>query len=307
MQNTPADSRRVVVLGAGVMGRALARAIRSAGFDVTVWNRTAANAMVLTQDGIRVEEDLLKAVSSAPLVVACMLNYDTSAVLLHTPDIEAALKGKTLANYTTSVGEEARRWGDWAERKGIQYLDGALMDYPGMIGGPNALILVSGHEAAYQQHRQALESLGGKATYVGTDPAAACILDSALLIYHWGHAMTLYEASLVAESQGIELNTFTNLLRDKFMHHNNRQIDTLQTMVAENSFTGDQASLDTHLAALEGVHGEMTSQGVPSAFRESMRGAFRGAVAEGKGQDELATVYDFFRKKRLKWRDTAAA
>lgn len=299
MKNSQIDNSRVVVLGAGVMGRALARAIHSAGFNVTVWNRTAANALPLKKDGIDVEEDLLTAVSSAQLIVACMLNYETSATLLHTPEIEAALKGKTLASYTTSVGEEARRWGDWASRKGIQYLDGALMDYPGKIGTADALILVSGEEAAYQQHRKALESLGGRATYVGSDPAAAGILDSALLIYHWGHAMTLYEASIVAQAQGIELDSFTTLVREKFLHHNVRQIDTLQTMVSKNSFKGDQASLDTHLAALEGVHGEATSKGAPSEFRESILGAFRGAVSQGRGKDELATVYDFLRKKRL--------
>ena len=47
----------VTLLGTGLMGYPMARNIAKASFDLTVWNRSAAKAAPLADDGIAVAGD----------------------------------------------------------------------------------------------------------------------------------------------------------------------------------------------------------------------------------------------------------
>lgn len=292
---TPAGGS-VLVLGTGVMGSAVAKAFKEGGRDVTVWNRSPKNAYALRDFGIKVTEDLQDAINGSALVVSCLWNYDTAKPLLHTPQIEAALSGKTLVNYTTCVAEEAREWSRWAAAKGIAYLDGAMMTYPKNIGTPTGLLFNSGDRVAFDKHRAALETLGGRAAYVGEDPAAACILDSALLIYHWGTAVALYQSAVVAQAQGLDLQSLTAQL-ERFSPIIADHASLFAKMAATSDFTGMQAPLETHLAALEGVHAQAVRSGAPVPLSGAILDIFKQAVEAGRGGEELPVVYDFLRRQ----------
>jgi 3-hydroxyisobutyrate dehydrogenase-like beta-hydroxyacid dehydrogenase len=292
---TPAKES-VLVLGTGVMGSAVAKAFKDGVLDVTVWNRSPKNAYALRDFGIKVSEDLEDAINGSTLVVSCLWNYDTAKPLLHTPQMEAALKGKTFVNYTTCVAQEAREWSKWAAAKGISYLDGAMMTYPKNIGTPTGLLFNSGDHAAFEQHRTALESLGGRAAYVGEDPAAACILDSALLIYHWGTAVALYQSAVVAEAQGLDLPSLTSQL-ERFSPIIADHASLFAKMAAAEDFNGVQAPLETHLAALEGVHAQAVQCGAPVPLSGAILDIFKQAVEAGRGSEELPVVYDVLRRQ----------
>ncbi|MFD0493920.1 NAD(P)-binding domain-containing protein [Streptomyces rhizosphaericus] len=67
----------VTVLGLGDMGTALARALLRAGHRTTVWNRTAAKAEALAAEGALTAATVGEAVAASPLVVVCLLDYDS--------------------------------------------------------------------------------------------------------------------------------------------------------------------------------------------------------------------------------------
>jgi hypothetical protein len=88
-------------------------------------------------------------------------------------------------NLTADSPERARQTAIWAAERGIDYLDGAIMTPTSTMGGPAALVLYSGPQAVYETHQPALRSLGGTATYLGSDPGRAAAHDVALLDLFW--------------------------------------------------------------------------------------------------------------------------
>ncbi|MES0161744.1 MULTISPECIES: NAD(P)-binding domain-containing protein [unclassified Mesorhizobium] len=67
----------ITVIGLGAMGTALAEAFLNQGHAVTVWNRSPAKAEALAAKGAIVAKSVEEAVRSSPLIVACLLVYDT--------------------------------------------------------------------------------------------------------------------------------------------------------------------------------------------------------------------------------------
>ena len=82
----PAAYGRVSVIGLGLMGSALAKALVAKGYEVTVWNRShekAAEFAGLTQ----VADSVFDAFSASSVIVVCVLNYEASDSLIRSPEI----------------------------------------------------------------------------------------------------------------------------------------------------------------------------------------------------------------------------
>lgn len=70
--------------GMGIMGAPMARNLLTAGFDVTVWNRTTSKCEPLRAEGAQVATSLGELVQAAEVIFICVSD---------TPDVEAVLFG----------------------------------------------------------------------------------------------------------------------------------------------------------------------------------------------------------------------
>ncbi|GAB3670055.1 hypothetical protein GCM10028832_44600 [Streptomyces sparsus] len=92
-------TRSLTVLGLGAMGTALAEAWLSAGYAVTVWNRTPARAEPLLAKGATVAATAAAAVAANQLVVICLLDHASVDEAL--ADTDPA--GRDLVDLTTAL------------------------------------------------------------------------------------------------------------------------------------------------------------------------------------------------------------
>ncbi|NKZ04895.1 NAD(P)-dependent oxidoreductase [Actinomadura latina] len=172
------DTEQVSVLGLGAMGSAITRAWLAAGYETTVWNRTAGRAAPLVAEGAKAAATAAEAVAASGLVVVCLLDDASVGDAL----ADADLMGKDLVNITTGTPGEARDRAGWAAERGARYLDGGIMAVPPMIGVPRsgAYILYSGSPKLFADRRDALGVPAG-VRYVGDDAGSAALHDVALL------------------------------------------------------------------------------------------------------------------------------
>ncbi len=56
----------ITVIGLGLMGAALARALQRAGHDLTVWNRSPAKMRPFIDDGVAGAPDVVSAITANP-------------------------------------------------------------------------------------------------------------------------------------------------------------------------------------------------------------------------------------------------
>ncbi|WP_280269039.1 NAD(P)-dependent oxidoreductase [Nocardia wallacei] len=173
------STKALTVLGLGDMGSALIRSWLTAGYAVTVWNRSPRRA----PEGASVAATAAAAVADNTLVVVCLL--DDASVRATLDGIE--LNGRDIVNLTTSTPGEARGLSEWVTARGGRFLDGGIMAVPSMIGvaDSGAYVFYSGSPELHETHAEALAVPAG-VTYVGADPGFAALYDIALLSAMWG-------------------------------------------------------------------------------------------------------------------------
>ena len=140
-------SKEISIIGLGAMGSALARALLSNGYLVTVWNRSAEKAAPLVQEGAILAPSAAAAISASPVVIINVTNYSSSRDIISTADIS----GRLLIELSTGTPKEARDAAAWALAQGAEYIDGAIMATPEQMGRPDTPLFASGPESSFKK------------------------------------------------------------------------------------------------------------------------------------------------------------
>jgi len=155
----------VAILGTGKMGAAMARRLGSAGFDLTLWNRTPAKAEELHLG--RVVATPSEAARNADVVISSLTN-DAAVrdVYLGEDGVLRSAAGKLLIEASTAGPQIAEELGRESEAKGARLLEAPVLGSVPAIEGGKLLILAGGDRADLEQARPVLEHLG-EILYVG--------------------------------------------------------------------------------------------------------------------------------------------
>ncbi|MFJ8747264.1 NAD(P)-dependent oxidoreductase [Embleya sp. NPDC127516] len=283
----------VTVLGLGLMGQAPAAAFHAEGHSTTVWNRSAAKAEPLVARGAILADSPRDAVAASPLVIVCVTDYAAARELLD--PLEDVLAGRVLVNLTSGTSAQARETAAWASARGVTYLDGVILANPQAIGTIDAVLLYSGPHAAFDTHESTLRSLGAATTHLGDDHGLSALYDMATLTIMWSVLNGfLHGAALLGTAQ-VGAATSMPFLR--------QGIETVSGWLAEmadqidsGNYPGGDATIDTHLAAMDHLIHESESLGVDAELPRFVKTPADRAVAGGHGGAGYAAVIEQFRK-----------
>jgi len=285
----PAERKSVTVLGLGLMGSALARVLVSAGYALTVWNRTSEKAEPFSGTA-RVAGTVREACAASLAVVVSLLDYEVSRNLLHQPEVEQALAGKLLIQLSTGTLVDARREEAWARQHGIVYLDGAIMTYPPGIGGEQATIYYAGPQAVFEDSRELLRVLGGKPTYCGEAIGAAAAVDMVLLDLFYGASAVLLHAAAICLAESVPL--------DDFLAHG--LLEGVAGLALPGVGTGNyprgNSTMVTNAAGIRHVVRASQEAGIDASFPSALLGWYTRAIERGHGADDIPALYEAFRQ-----------
>ncbi|MEU2943245.1 NAD(P)-dependent oxidoreductase [Nocardiopsis alba] len=291
MKNDGVTKGSVALLGLGAMGRVLAERLLDAGHPVTVWNRTPGRDTELVERGARRAETVREAVTAATTVVTCL--FDHASVRETLEPVGADLAGRTLVDLTTTTPNEARWLGGWAEERGIEHLDGAIMATPSMIGAPEASLLYSGSAEAFGRHRTLFE-VWGSATYDGADHGAASLFDLALL----SGMYTMFTGF----AHGAAMVTSAGVTAEEFAHRSARLLSAMTgvfpmtaKVIDEGDYTGPGQSLEWTATALDTIARASAEQGVSPGPIEMTRALVLAQIEAGYGNENSDRIYEELR------------
>jgi len=167
-------SAKVAFIGLGVMGYPMAGHLKAKGFDVTVYNRTAAKA-----------EDWVKkhGATSAPTPAAAAKDQDFVMTMVgNDKDVEEVIlgkdgalagmkKGAILIDHTTASADVARKVYAAAKGKGIAFIDAPVSG--GQAGAENGKLTVmcGGDKEPFERAKPVMDSYARAVTLLG--PAGA--------------------------------------------------------------------------------------------------------------------------------------
>jgi 3-hydroxyisobutyrate dehydrogenase-like beta-hydroxyacid dehydrogenase len=283
----------ISVIGLGLMGTALARAIQRAGHGLVVWNRSPGKMQPFQADGIRCASDLLSAVLASPVVLICIDNYATTRSMFDTPDIAPSLRGKVVVQLSSGTPKEAFDAADWAHAHGASYLDGAILAGPSNIGTSDATILLSGDEAAHARSIGLLECLGqGTVRYHGSNVRAASTLDLAWLTSRYGNFMAAIHAANLCQSEGVGVDEFIALVPD------NPSLQHYTQVIHEGHFDDFTASLQVWSEALLHIQQQGIDAAISTEIPDFIAGLFDRALEAGYAQKNVMSLIKVLQENR---------
>ncbi|SFU20581.1 NAD(P)-dependent oxidoreductase [Paraburkholderia aspalathi] len=285
----------VSVVGLGQMGSALVAPFLRGGNKVTVWNRSAEKAKPLVALGAELAGNIEEAINASELIVVCLSDYGTSDALFRTPEIERLLKGKTLLQLTTGTGDEAARSAIWANDIGMNYLDGAIMDYPRAIGTQECMLLASGPEASYKQYADYFHLLGGAFTYVGKNPAAANHLDGGLLTMYYATTFGFLQSAAMLQAADVSVDTLKHAV-DSFRHVLDKSVAKATDAISRNDYAGNEASIVVHSYGVQSLRDRAKSAGVEYSLLQLFSDYLEKTKAKGFEAAELPAAFEVIRR-----------
>jgi len=181
----------VAFLGLGAIGRPMAQRVAAAGFDLTVWNRTAERSREFAgANKARAAATPAAAVRGAQVVVACLSTSQNVASLLDGPDgvLAGIERGALFVDCTSGDPSTSARIAERLAEHDVAFIDAPVSG--GTSGAEKGIltVMVGGDAKALERARPVLESFGKKIVHcgkVGAGDAVKAMNNAMLAIHVW--------------------------------------------------------------------------------------------------------------------------
>lgn len=165
---------KVAFLGLGVMGYPMAGHLKSAGYDVTVFNRTFSKAEKwATEHGGNTAKTPAEAAQGADMVMACVGNDDDLRAVCsgETGALSTMSEGALFVDHTTVSAKVTAELYQAAKAKGIGFVDAPVSG--GQAGAENGQlsIMCGGDEADYARAEPVMQSYAKLCRRIGESGA----------------------------------------------------------------------------------------------------------------------------------------
>ena len=196
------DPRLTVgLIGLGNMGTAFAERVLDGGYDLLVYNRTAAKADPLAARGAAVADTVVELAERVDVVLASLPNDEALESVAE--EVVGAMRpdGVLVDLSTVSPGASARVAG-LADEASVAYLRAPVSGNPTVVRAGNLSFIVSGPREALDKVEQVLKAIGPTVHYVGAGEQAR-IVKLALNLMIAGLAQLMSEALVLAEASDV--------------------------------------------------------------------------------------------------------
>ncbi len=160
---------RIGFIGLGIMGRPMAKHLIEAGYEVTVWNRTASKTADLVKAGARLGSSPKDVASRSEITITIVADTPDVRQVILAPDgvIEGATPGTVVVDMSTISPIATREIADALSRRRVETLDAPVSGgQKGAIEGTLS-IMVGGQPEVFERVLPVFQKLGRNIVHVG--------------------------------------------------------------------------------------------------------------------------------------------
>ncbi len=282
------DKPTVGWIGLGNMGAPLAGRLVDAGYDVSVWNRTASKADPLKAKGAAVV-DSIRGLSGQDVVFTMVsTSADLESVLLD-PE-KGLLTGdavpKIVVDCSTVSVETSRTVREHAEGRGVRFFAAPVSGNGKVVAAGKLSVVCSGDLETFEIVRPMIESLGRSVTYVGSGEEARLVK-----IYHnlllGVYTQALAEILVLGEKSGVKREAVMEFINNSVMGSifSRYKTPALVNLDFHPTFTPVLLRKDFDLGLTEARKHE-----VPMPITNLTRDIVESSIGRGFAQDDFATM-----------------
>ena len=284
---------KIAFLGIGLMGKLMAERLLEKGYDVTVWNRTAAKAESLKSKGAKIASKPSVAVHESELIITMLSDFIAVSNVLFGEKIN--FKGKTIIQMSTISPGESCIAKERIENSGGEYLEAPVLGGLAQIPHGKLITMVGGKEESFKKWKLFLENFAEEVHYMGeVGKGAAAKLACNQLI---ATMVASFSMSLgYVQSEGIDVETFMKIIRPSG-YYAPAYDKKLESMVARN-FTGTNFALKNLLKDVNLARGEFSGNEVDTTVLDSVANILKAGVKQNLSELDYAAMFNVIYPKK---------
>jgi 3-hydroxyisobutyrate dehydrogenase len=286
-------SRRIAVIGVGLMGSSLARHLLAAGHAVTVHDTDAAKVEALVKLGAR------KAAS--PDVIA----LEVDVIMLSLPNshivedvvtnslklLERGRKGQIMVDASTPDPDLSIALASRLREKGIEMLDGTISGTSEMFAEKDAIFMVGGSEAAFRECEPLFLAAARAAYYMGpngTGGHTKLVVNLVLSL----NRMALAEGLTLAAKAGLDPAQALKVLQDSAAA--SRAMEQKGSRMVKRNFAKPASELSTSYKDARLILGLGAKLDCPLPLMSLYVQALASEISKGRKHLDPATIIQFY-------------
>ncbi|MBP6471493.1 MAG: NAD(P)-dependent oxidoreductase [Chloroflexi bacterium] len=199
-------TEKIGFIGLGIMGGGMAHNLLKAGFDVTVWNRTAVRMEPLVAAGAKAGRSPADVAAQCDVILVCVSDTpDVTAVILGADGvIESAKAGSLVVDHSTISPTATKEIAAQLSAKGVHMLDAPISGGSEGAAKGTLSIMVGGDAAQFERALPVFQAMGKTITHVGGTGAGQTVklVNQILVVVTM---LGVAEALLFAEAGGLDL------------------------------------------------------------------------------------------------------
>ena len=206
--------KTISYFGLGTMGGGMASNLLKAGYELTVWNRSAEKCEPFARNGARVADTPRDAVRNVDLVMYCLSNDQAvEDVVFGANGILSGInQGQIAIDMSTVLPETSLREQEAYAKRGVDFLDAPVFGSKQESADAKLWIMAAGNKAVFEKVKQILEHLGQTVHYFGKNGnAAAMKLVGNLIVALEMEALA--EGLVLAQKAGFDLKTVMEVVK----------------------------------------------------------------------------------------------
>jgi 3-hydroxyisobutyrate dehydrogenase-like beta-hydroxyacid dehydrogenase len=200
--------REISYLGLGTMGSGMAFNLLKAGYDLTVWNRSAEKCEPFARKGARIADTPADAARDVDLIMYSLSNDQAiEEVVFGAKGILSGSKeGQIAIDMSTVLPATSLRELEAYAKRGVDFLDAPVFGSKSESAQAKLWIMAAGNKAIFERVKPVLEHLGQTVHYFGKNGnAAAMKLVGNLIVALELEALS--EGLVLAQKAGLDLDT----------------------------------------------------------------------------------------------------
>jgi 3-hydroxyisobutyrate dehydrogenase-like beta-hydroxyacid dehydrogenase len=286
-------SKKIAVVGVGLMGSSLARHLLSAGYAVTVHDVDTAKVEALVKLGAKKAGATDRIAAEADVIMLSLPNsHIVNDVLTNSLKLlETGRSGLIVVDASTPDPDMSVAMAARLRERGIEMLDGTISGTSEMFAEKNAIFMVGGSEQAYKECEPIFLAASKEAFYMGANGTGAntkLVVNLVLSL----NRMALAEGLTLAAKAGLDQAQALKVLKQSAAA--SRAMEQKGDRMVQKNFLKPASALSTSYKDSRLILALGAKLDCPLPLMSLYVQALASEVAKGKSHLDPATIISFY-------------
>ena len=286
-------SKRIAVIGVGLMGSSLARHLIAAGHHVTVHDTDPGKVDALVKLGARKVASPEEITPEVDVIMLSLPNsHVVNDVVSHSLNLfEKGRKGQILADCSTPDPDLSIALALRLREKGIEMLDATISGTSEMFAEKDAIFMVGGSEAAFNECEPLFRAASRNAYYMGpngTGGNTKLVVNLVLSL----NRMALAEGLTLAAKAGLDPAQALKVLQDSAAA--SRAMEQKGQRMVKRNFAKPASELSTSYKDARLILGLGAKLDCPLPLMSLYVQALASEISKGRKHLDPATIIQFY-------------